>query len=388
MSPRALRLAAGVAVLLMATGGLARAQSVEGGCSTTINGRSPESLTADNAFEVEKDQVVSITGTVPASVANQEDVESTTEITLFAGVTNGVPLETVEGTGPEWGGEAEVPDALFDYAPGIYLVGGEASGTGGWNCSGDGYIEIVGGPWTAALAAGAVFSLAGLFLLKAARGPIRTASDKRVRRAAEGKGLGSTSDFQDAMDDHMTTDSAPDAGPGAESARDRGSVDAGKEGTGSTEVQESMGEKPDAPPTEPTRGTRGSGAGAKSGGGRGALQNLMHDNGATRGLDALGVVAGAVPVALLLTGTWGSASTLVSGLLLASLPASSSTRFWVRGRPITGFFGGLFAGLGIALVLHQFDIWGAAEETMLFLPGVLAVLGALRGWWGRAYRTG
>ena len=386
MSPRAFRLATGVAVLLMVTGGMARAQSVEGGCSTTINDRSPESLTADNAIEVEKDEVVSITGTVPASVANQ-DVESTTEITLFAGITNGVPLETVEGTGPEWGGEAEVPDALFDYAPGIYLVGGEASGTGGWSCEGDGYIEIAGGPWTAALAAGALFSIVGLFLLKAARGPIRTASDKRVRRAAEGKGLGSTSDFQDAMDDHMEADSAPDAGPGAESARDRGAVDAGKEGTGSTEVQESLGEKPDAPPAEPTRGTRGSG-GAKSGGGRGALQNLMHDNGATRSLDALGVVAGAVPVALLLAGTWGSASTLVSGLLFASMPASSSTRFWVRGRTITGFFGGLLAGLGIALVLHQFDIWGAAEETVLFFPVALALLGAIRGWWGRAYRAG
>ena len=215
MSPRALR-CMGVALLLVVTGGIAWAQGVEGGCTATINGRPPASLTADNAIEVEKDQVVSITGTVPGSVANQEDVESTTEITLFAGVLNGVPLETVEGTGPEWGGEAEVPDAIFDYAPGIYLVGGEASGTGGWSCEGSGYIEITGGPWTAALAAGAVFSFAGLFLLKAARGPIRTASDKRVRRVAEGKGLGSTSDFQDAMDDHMATDSAPDAGPGAE----------------------------------------------------------------------------------------------------------------------------------------------------------------------------
>jgi hypothetical protein len=348
------RVATGVALLLVVTGGTAWAQSTEGGCTTTINGRSPESLTADNAFEVEKDQVVSLTGTVPASVANQEGVESTTEITLFAGITNGVPLETTEGTGPEWGGEAEIPDALFDYAPGIYLVGGAADGTGGWSCEGDGYIEIAGGPWTAALAAGALFSVAGLFLLKAARGPIRSAADKRVRRAAEGKGLGSTSDLQDAMDDHMASDSAPDAGPGAESPRDRGALDAG----------------------------------AKSGGGKGALQNLMHDNGATRGLDALGVVAGAVPVALLLTGTWGSASTLVSGLLLASMPASSSTRFLVRGRPITGFFGGLLAGLGVALVLHQFDVWGAAEETMLFFPLVLALLGALRGWWGRAYRTG
>ena len=182
MSPRALR-SMGVALLLVVTGGIAWAQGVEGGCTATINGRPPASLTADNAIEVENDQVVSIIGTVPPSVANQEDVESTTEITLFAGVLNGVPLETVEGTGPEWGGDAEVPDAIFDYAPGIYLVGGEASGTGGWSCEGSGYIEITGGPWTAALAVGAIFSLAGLFLLKAARGPIRTASDKRVRRA-------------------------------------------------------------------------------------------------------------------------------------------------------------------------------------------------------------
>ena len=126
----------------------------------------------------------------------------------------------------------------------------------------------------------------------------------------------------------------------------------------------------------------------KGGGGRGSLQNLMPDNGATRTLDTVGIVAGAVPVALLLAGTWGSASTLVSGLLLAAMPAGSTTRIWVHGRPITGFFGGLFAGLGVALILHQFDLWGASEETMVFMPAVFALLGAVRGWWGRAYRTG
>jgi hypothetical protein len=332
--------AAGALLLLIAGGGTAWAQGVSGGCTATVNGRAPASLTAKDPFPIEKDQVVSVTGTVPASVANQRRIESTTELLIFPGPLNGVPFETIEGTGPEWGGESEIPEALFDYAPGIYLVGGSASGTGGWDCEGSGYIELEGGPWTAALAAGALFTVVGAFFLKSARGPIRSSSDDRVRKAADAKSGRPAGGLQDAMSDQKT--------PGAEDT------------------------------TTPDAGTKGGGRGN-------ALQEAMHDNKGTRRLDALGVVAGAVPLALFLSGTVGSVSTLASGFFVASLPGDAGTRFWVRGRVVLGSFGGLITGIGLSLVLHQFDIWGLAAESGVYFPLALALLGAIRGWWGRAY---
>jgi len=372
-------------LLLFVGVGTAWAQGVDGGCTATVNGRAPASLTAKDPFPVEKDQVVSVTGTVPASVANQRRVESTTELLIFPGALGGVPFKTIEGTGPEWGGEAELPDALFDYAPGIYLVGGSASGTGGWDCEGSGYIEIEGGPFTAALAAGVLFTVVGAFFLKSARGPVRSSSDDRVRKAAGKKGGRATGGLQDAMSDQKppvvdettTTDRGASAG--------EGSVAASKEsGTGS--LQDAMGERPDVGAEQSSKGTRGTpDAGTKSGGSGNALQEAMHDNKATRRLDALGVVAGAVPLALFLTGTVGSVSTLASGLLLTSLPASSGSTFWVRGRVVLGFFAGLITGIGLSIVLHQFDLWGLAAESGVYFPVVLALLGAIRAWWGRAY---
>jgi hypothetical protein len=388
MRTDALKRVAAVSFLSVVGGGMAWAQGVSGGCTATINGRSPASLTAKDPFLVEKGQEVSVTGTVPASVANQRQVESETELKIFVGDLDGIPFETIEGTGPEWGGQAAVPDAVFDYAPGIYLIGGTASGTGGWSCEGSGYIEIAGGPWTAALAVGAGLTVVGALFLKMARGPVRSDKDERVRRAIDAKGGGGKGGLQDAM-----AGPKPPPGTGQEPGADqgiKGSLDA-KDGKGaSAALQETMGDKPGTggPATggtsTPPAGTKG--AGTKGGGSKNALRSAMSDGRATHRLDALGIVAGAVPLALFLSGTVGSASALASVLVFAAVEADSSTRFWVRGRTFLGLVGGLLTGLGLALVLHQFDLWALSDTTFVYLPVALAVLGAIRGWWGRAYR--
>ncbi len=63
-------------------------------------------------------------------------------------------------------------------------------------------------------------------------------------------------------------------------------------------------------------------------------------------------------------------------------------RVWVRGRPIRGFIGGLFFGLGVALIAHAFKFVPFDDVMFSFFPLGSAVLFGLRAYLGTAYRVG
>ena len=67
--------------------------------------------------------------------------------------------------------------------------------------------------------------------------------------------------------------------------------------------------------------------------------------------------------------------------------AGSTNRVWVKGRPALGFFSGLIAGLGATIALQQFGYWPLTIANAIGFPLAIAVLSALRGWRGSAYKV-
>jgi putative component of membrane protein insertase Oxa1/YidC/SpoIIIJ protein YidD len=61
--------------------------------------------------------------------------------------------------------------------------------------------------------------------------------------------------------------------------------------------------------------------------------------------------------------------------------------FWRRGHPVRGFVGGLFAGLGLAVLMQQLGYWILTWENTIAFPLVLALASGWRGWRGRAFRV-
>lgn len=171
----ALCLAGGISLLVAAP---AFAQEIDGGCSAQVNGRDPSSMTEDEPLVLKKNRRVDVRGSAPASAGGGKN-QTNLSVVVFGGK---VPVETIRGEGAEWGGRAEVPGYLKTFAPGVYRVEGEASGSG-WSCTASGYIELKGGPWTVAAGVGAVLGLIGTALAIGSRG---SAPDK----AAVGRTLG------------------------------------------------------------------------------------------------------------------------------------------------------------------------------------------------------
>lgn len=76
------------------------------------------------------------------------------------------------------------------------------------------------------------------------------------------------------------------------------------------------------------------------------------------------------------------------GLALPAAAASSASgqrRVWMHGRVVRGSIGGLLLGLGIALVLQQFDIWPLDLTEGLLFPVGLAIASAVRAYLGSAF---
>ena len=112
-------------------------------------------------------------------------------------------------------------------------------------------------------------------------------------------------------------------------------------------------------------------------------QGMLPDPLATAGADA----GWACLIALLavLTGS------IFGGYVVpvAMTPAAGSTkRVWVKGRPVLGFFSGLIGGLGATIALQQFGFWPLTIANAIGFPLAIAVLSALRGWRGSAYKVG
>jgi putative component of membrane protein insertase Oxa1/YidC/SpoIIIJ protein YidD len=159
----------GLAVVM--TAGIAGAVGVTNGCTATINGKDPAQLDSDHPLVVHKGETVSVTGTVPPAVAstpkNQLTSNTHIDVSIIGGIF-GVSSSDHPGHGPNWGGTQNVDDYL-KYGVGLYHVTGVATGTPGWSCDGDGYIQLkdgnpLGKPVGAAAAALAVIGGAGALL--------------------------------------------------------------------------------------------------------------------------------------------------------------------------------------------------------------------------------
>ncbi|MDQ1704402.1 MAG: putative rane protein insertion efficiency factor [Frankiaceae bacterium] len=134
-------------LVVVATAGIASAVGVTNGCTASINGHDPAQLTSDHPLVVHKGESVSVTGTVPPSVAslpkNQITSNTHIDVSIIGGVF-GVSSSDHPGHGPSWGGTQNV-DKYLKYGVGLYHVTGVASGTPGWSCDGDGYVQLKDG---------------------------------------------------------------------------------------------------------------------------------------------------------------------------------------------------------------------------------------------------
>jgi hypothetical protein len=149
----------------------ASAEELSGGCSASVNGRTPTSMTKNDPLVVGEGDVVSAEGTAPGGSAEGESVTTVT-VSGVEGVV-GFSSETRAGSGVAWGGEVSVDDYL-KWGVGLYLVEAEAVGSG-WSCSASGYVKLEGNPLSKPIGQAA----AGL----AAVGAVGAALSARPRRS-------------------------------------------------------------------------------------------------------------------------------------------------------------------------------------------------------------
>ncbi len=169
--------------------GMALSQSLTGGCSATVNGRSPQQLTKDSPLVVAEGDSVTLQGTAPAGAASGRSTTRVKVETPFW--MPDMSFGPYKGKGTSWGGTVEVPKILFTLASGIYKVNGTGTGSG-WRCTGSGYVQL----GDAALAEAAIGAGAALGAGAAARGarkppggPVQDGNDPRVNKNREGKAL-------------------------------------------------------------------------------------------------------------------------------------------------------------------------------------------------------
>lgn len=137
-------LAAGLAggVIALAFTASAFGQSITGGCSATVNGRDPRQLTQDSPLKVKKGQAVNLRGSVPPAAGGGR-IKSSTLVKVNTPIwMPDLTFGPFKGTGASWGGRVKPPSLIFTLASGIYKVHGRATGTGGWTCTGSGYIQL------------------------------------------------------------------------------------------------------------------------------------------------------------------------------------------------------------------------------------------------------
>ena len=136
-------------LLFVIAAGIAHGQGITGsGCYADVNGRIPGTMTRTNPLVVSQGESVSVSGTVPPSIASlpPDQIQSQTVIQVSIIEPLGkVSSESRGGTGPSWGGSVGV-DQYLKFGVGLYKVTGNASGTPGWTCAASGYIKLDGNP--------------------------------------------------------------------------------------------------------------------------------------------------------------------------------------------------------------------------------------------------
>lgn len=90
---------------------------------------------------------------------------------------------------------------------------------------------------------------------------------------------------------------------------------------------------------------------------------------------------GCAPYLLLALPVFGMGAGAVAG----ERPVVWSKKVRVRGRPILGFFSGLFAGLGAVVLLWQYAIWTLQVWNVVGIPVLVGVLAGVLAWRGTGY---
>jgi len=176
----------------------AYAQTLTGGCTATVNGRNPTTLTRSNPVVVQKGGTVRVKGVAPPAVQalpeNQVQSNTTVTISIVEGVAD-VESSNHPGQGYAWGGVEEV-DEYVGGPIGLYFVEATAVGTPNWTCSASGYVKLDGNPFAEPIGQAAT----GLTLVGGAGALISSRSKERPDASASPTAEGVKQDFGTDVD--------------------------------------------------------------------------------------------------------------------------------------------------------------------------------------------
>jgi hypothetical protein len=303
-------------------------QSISNGCSGTVNGRSPTSLTADSPAVVGKGQSITVAGSGPDKAGGS--VNGNYSISIIEGLFKvDRRNENWSGTGKTFQGVVNVDDYL-KYGSGLYRVEGTATAAAGWSCRATFYIRLDGSKVIGLVGAGV-----------GALGAVGT--------MASGKNAGRMKEFESESGGTPQEPAAAMQGDSAESI----SKGFGKDFVGLTEDEMSTKKKP------------------------------VPDKKANAAANSGSCLAGILFALMANAGVLG----VLFPLMMNTAVDGSPRRVWVKGRPVMGFFSGLVFGLGATVAGQQFGFWPLTTITAIGFPLVLAIVGAIRGWRGTAFRV-
>jgi len=328
--------------VVVVTAGVAEAVGVNNGCSATLNGRDPAQLDSDHPLLVHKHEAVSFTGKIPPSVPNPaQDVNNThIDVAIIGGIAS-VSSSDHPGHGPTWGGTQNV-DNYLKYGVGLYHVTGHASGTGGWSCDGDAYVQLkdgnpLGKPIGAVALAFALFGVVGAGL------------------STRGGDPGEASYGFGGDDSGREWERRQQREHEEEIARDR---------EARAEKQREDAQNPFSGLTTDAQVQRGK---------------------LDRSSDAYASM-GCLIALLAVTGAAVTGKNLGAGVVAAAATGRSGPRrVWAHGHPIAGFISGLLLGIGVAVLLQQFAVWPLTIVTAIIFPVATAIVCSLRAWLGKPY---
>ncbi|MEA2498770.1 MAG: hypothetical protein QOH26_1175 [Actinomycetota bacterium] len=318
--------------LVMVMASAAFGQSLSGGCGGAVNGSPPSALTEDHPLVVGKGENITIQGTAPGGQATGGSVTGVYTISIIEGLFKiDRRNENWTANGKQFRGSVNV-DNYLKFGSGLYKVEGVVKpASGGWSCTASFYMRLDGSKIVGYVGGGI--------------GALGAAGTLRAGRTKGG---------MKAYEPPPETGDEPSARAGGETAEGI-SKGFGKDFVGLTE--EEMASKPK---------TR-----------KGTIPDPLATRGADAGWACLALILGMLilPSVMLLIPT-GMAS-----------DGGSGKRYWVKGRPVMGFFSGLIGGLGATLALQQFGYWPLTMMSAVVFPLSIAVLSALRGWRGTAFKT-
>jgi putative component of membrane protein insertase Oxa1/YidC/SpoIIIJ protein YidD len=317
--------------LLFAVSGTASADPPTGGCTGSANGRPAAEITRDNPLKVKSHDTISAKGTTPSGKSGP----NLTHVEIFLiDPLGGITTKDKAGNGDTWSSSSVQVDDYLKYGAGTYKV--EVTNTGaGWECTFVGYVELDGNPLTkpvgiAAVGITALGAVGGL--LAPRKAPTPSWGDGQVQ-AAYAK--------RSPMDSILT-----------EGDKVLAAADADK-----------AAQKPKPP----------------------GYHDPTDCDICRSGPFCMGCVISAfmMPLhAMPVVGAGGGSLRIVSA---PQRPVLWRERVWRRGRPILGFFSGLFFGLGATVLLWQYNVWLLTTVTAIVLPVVLGILFGIYAWIGRPF---